>query len=201
MSFPQPELLTHPNIPDPMQGLNPRTVKGESWWNETRQLAYAQFDYRCWACATHKDTAIFLHRLEAHESYEIDYEIGVVRLKEVVALCHACHNFIHSGRLWALYSKGEISRDKIMFVLGHGINICKTNGLQPFFAAYLFKSMLHGNTREEALDFAKQQGGWFPPNVTVPWEKWRMIIDDKAYASKFENAEASREYYSNLDMS
>ena len=44
--------------------------------------------------------------LEAHEDYDIDYETGEVNIKQIIPLCHSCHNFIHSGRLWMVNHVG-----------------------------------------------------------------------------------------------
>jgi hypothetical protein len=195
MSFPQPELLGHPNIPRPMQGLNPRSIKGARWWDIARQNAYAKFDYRCWACGTPKGVALFHNWLEAHESYTIDYERGRMELHEVVALCHACHNYIHSGRLWSLYTKGEISKDRISLIINRGLILCKEHDVRPFFAPLLIKSLLFGNTMQEGMDFAKAQNGWFPPEKKAGWNAWRMVIDGIEYESNFVDEQAWRDTY------
>ncbi len=137
MPFPRPELLAHPNIPRPMQSLNPRSIKGASWWNDARETAYVRYNYRCWACGTPKEGALFHRWLEAHESYKIDYEKGRMELDEIVALCPACHEFIHCGRLWHIYSKGEISRDHITLVIDRGLKICKDNDKVKAFLLFL----------------------------------------------------------------
>ena len=61
---------------------------------------------------THVSEAEFHNWLEVHETYDIDFKAGVAVYSGAVALCHACHQFIHSGRLLAVLEKGEISRGK-----------------------------------------------------------------------------------------
>jgi len=46
---PGPLLLTHPNIPRPLFGFNPRTIMGQEWWDRRRKLSYLHFRNRCWA--------------------------------------------------------------------------------------------------------------------------------------------------------
>jgi predicted HNH restriction endonuclease len=195
MLFPQPELLAHPNIPRPMQGLNPRTIKGQAWWNIARENAYAKFGYKCWACGVLKDVALFHHWLEAHESYTIDYEHGRMQLGDVVALCNACHSFIHSGRLWSLYTKAEVSKDRISLIINRGLRICKDNQIRPFFASLLIKSLLFGNSMKEGMAFAREQDGWFPPETKAPWDTWRMVIDGVEYPSTFIDEQQWRDTY------
>ncbi len=195
--FPRPELLAHPNLPGPLHGLNPRTILGPTWWNVQRIAAYERYGNRCWACGTPREEAEYTHFLEGHESYAIDYAKGTARLSEVVALCHACHAFIHSGRLWSLYAKGEVSREDALHILERGISILRQAGFQPFYAAYMFKSMMHGNSEIEAADFSKEQGGWYPPKSSVLWGDWRLVIDGKRYKPVFEDERAWQEYYAN----
>ena len=100
-----PEILSQPNIPQPLHGLSPRVINGDAWWNATRKEVYARYDYHCIACGVHKTEAQGPKWLEAHEVYDFDYAKGIATVKSIEPLCHYCHNFIHSGRLEAIINK------------------------------------------------------------------------------------------------
>ena len=194
--FPNPALLTHPNIPKPLHSVNPRSIKGDAWWDVTRRASYAKHDFCCWACGVHKLKAEFHNWLEGHEYYEIDYPNGIVTLKEVVALCHACHNFIHSGRLWMMYQRGQIPREKIERILDRGFQILD-NGidLKPFPATVAIWLMLKGESREDARELAWLVGS-DDAIVMAPWEKWHLLLDGKKHFSPFKDFEAWKVHYS-----
>ena len=121
----RPEILLHPNIPKPLHGVNPRSIMGQEWWDVQRRIAYASTEYHCAACGVHKSEAEYHQWLEAHELYEFDYPKGRLTMIEIVPLCHACHNFIHSGRMTALVDKGEMEESKRKAILKRGNNIFK----------------------------------------------------------------------------
>lgn len=163
----RPEILLHPNIVKPLHGLAPREIKGKSWWDKQRQIAYQSTDFHCAACGIHKSRAKYHKWLEAHELYEFDYPRGQMIFKEIVPLCHSCHNFIHSGRLQILFDKGEIEEEKYLDIMDHGNLIIKKHKLiKPA-----------------------------PPVVIAPWEKWRLIFEGKEYAGKFKNFAAWKSHY------
>jgi len=97
--FVRPELLLHPCIPPMLYGVNPRTIRGEEWWDATRKAAYAENNFHCWACGVHQLDAEYKQVLEAHECYTYDVTTYTARMVSVVALCLQCHQFIHWGRL------------------------------------------------------------------------------------------------------
>lgn len=159
----RPELLLCANIPKPLHRVNPRTILGKKWWDETRQKAAEETNQHCLACGVHKGRAKGKQWLEGHEIYEIDYVQGRSTYIETVPLCHYCHNFIHDGRLQALLDKGEITHNFYAAVLQHGERVME----------------------EVGLSFAQPYEGPF-----APWGDWRLVIDGEEYPPKFKNARA-----------
>jgi len=157
--FVRPAILLHPNIPKPLHRLAPRAILGQEWWDEQRQKAYKKNNYCCWACGIHKSEAKYHNWLEAHESYKINYEEGWMKLEEIVALCHSCHNFIHSGRLKVLLERGEIDQEKYNDIISHGQHIIDKFGL----------------IKTES------------PSKFADWGKWRLILNNKEYYTPYKD--------------
>lgn len=183
-----PEILLHPNIPKPLHGINPRTIMGQEWWDIEREKAYSKYDYECWACGVGKSRAKYHRWLEAHEIYDFDYKNGTLTFKELCALCHSCHNYIHNGRLKVLYYRGQIEREKFVDILQHGTNILISNKLPVNFFAYnVMKETnvkLPKNVKVQLLD-----------SGNVSWSDWKLIFEGKAYKSNFRNIYEWQEYY------
>lgn len=195
----KPELLTHPNIPKPLHGTAPRTILGKEWWDEKRKEAYMENNYHCMACGAHKSQDRFHNWLEAHEDYEISYATGKVKLKKIVALCHSCHNFIHSGRLLSLWRKGEVSDVKISYILKRGFRILKTNNLEPFHGTCdvycevmdsLNNDVFHLFDRVQRLKIKQKV------EIQQDWSKWHIEIDGVNHYGKFESIEDWKAEYS-----
>lgn len=192
-NFWRPELLASPNIPKPLHGVNPRTILGKTWWDYERQICYAKHNYCCYACGVPKQNADFFQHLEAHEDYDINWENGRVELKEIVALCHTCHNFIHNGRLYHIYNEGQVSKDRVLHILERGFDICERHNIQPYFGAYLTLNLMNGQELEEALKNA-QKKGWFPTKE-ASWDKWHLVVEGKEYYSPFKDIEDWKKYW------
>lgn len=169
-NFIRPEILLHPNIPKPLHGLNPRTIKGQEWWDEQRHIAYDKNNDCCWACGVHKSKAEYYQWLEAHEYYEYRYKEGEAKLVEIVALCHACHNYIHSGRMAMMQENGTMEQEKVANILEHGNKILSDAGL------------LHLKTNLPESEFAE-------------WKKWHLVIDGVSYYTKFESFNEWYQFY------
>lgn len=164
--FVRPDILCHPNIPKPMHGISPREIMGKQWWNEQRVKIYTLNNQCCFACGVHKYNAKDKKWLEAHEVYDINYTKGLMIFKEIVALCHYCHNFIHNGRLEVLKDKGQITESFYNKVIKHGRDIIKNNGLVNKY------KRRHPNDSDCAT-----------------WEKWRMVFNGIRYKPKFKSFE------------
>jgi len=164
--FTRPELLTHPNIPKPLHGLAPRTLMPIKEWNILRREAYAKNNYHCHACGKY---VAFNHELnkfdneegttlDAHEHYEVDYENKKVVLKEIVALCKYCHNYIHSGRMNSMYDKGECDEEDCWTIVTHGDSVLLDSEIIP-------------NNVSDDKDYKEE------------WSDWIMCWDGEEYPS------------------
>lgn len=152
-----PSLLCHPPIPPPMQGLAPRVILGDSWWNKTRKEAYRSTDFHCNACGVAKYKAKNRQWLEGHETYDIDYALGRMTYLVTVPLCHYCHNYIHCGRLKWLLDNRKLHQSKYVAIIQHGNALLNEHNL----------------TRRLA------------PGLYADWEDWRLILDGKEYPSLY----------------
>lgn len=169
MSF-EPGLLEHPNIPKPLHTLAPRVIKGQEWWDVERKKAYNRAAGRCQACGVEFSKAKKFQRPEAHEIYDYDYCTGRLTFNRVVAICHYCHSFIHSGRLRALRNKNEISKEEYKEILDHGNKVLS----QPH------KKVIN----------VKYPDGDYPE-----WGEYRMVIDGKEYGPAFNSFEEWRKFF------
>lgn len=156
-SKPRPELLIHPNIPKPMHLTTPRSILGKVWWQGQKKEAERKYNYHCAACGVHKTEAIIHQWLECHECYSINYKKHTMEFIGVVPLCHACHSFIHDGRLYRLYENKEINKRLFNRIMKHGERILKRNGLvRPIYT----------------------EDGSF-------WSEWRLLLYGKKYPGQF----------------
>ncbi|GEM45050.1 hypothetical protein [Deinococcus cellulosilyticus] len=203
--IPRPELLTHPNIPKPLHGLAPREILGREWWDEQRREAYAKHHHHCWACGIHKREARYHRWLEAHESYTIDYTAGSMEMTEIVALCHTCHNFIHTGRMTALWQRGLFDTRKALYILQRGFKIVKGAGLSPFYVgAELYALILEKQRHplaEEAFRRAEELKQQFDAQtgIVAPWEVWHLKLLGETHPTRFRNEQEWAAHYAALD--
>lgn len=176
--FTRPELLNHPNIPKPMHGIAPRTLMKGKEWDEIRREAYARNHYHCHACGKYVAFSKLFNRfdndegttLDAHEFYSIDYDNKSMELVEIVALCKHCHNYIHSGRMQAMYDKGELDEQDCWEITSHGDSILIDGGLAPY-------------TEVDDRDYSEE------------WDEWKLIFRGKEYKSKFKDYKEWEEHY------
>ena len=183
----RPEVLTHPNIPKPLHGLNPRTVKGKEWWDKTRFKAQEKYDYCCAACGVPKQEAKKHQWLEGHEYWDINYKTGVCEVIEIVPLCHYCHNFIHSGRLSAVAGKDK-PLNEVREILKHGFKILKENNLKAFEGTIDVAIRLGVDT----LGVSYYQ---LKPNI-LKWSDYSMLLEGQQYNSLFKNFKEWEKHYS-----
>lgn len=79
-------------LPSAAWNCNLRTVLSKKGWDFIRKDAYSRAGGRCSVCNAETN------RLEAHEVWEFDKAEKKQILKDVIAVCHACHSVIHIGR-------------------------------------------------------------------------------------------------------
>ena len=195
----RPEILTHPNVPKPLHGLAPREIKGKYWWDKTRKAAYKANNDCCYACGVHKSQAAFKNHMEAHESYTMDYELGSMEIIEIVALCHSCHSFIHSGRLKALMgTKTGTSKVNAKKILEHGMGVLAAAKLEPFYGTAMFYCEMfpyHSHIdflRSRVEDLREKQE---PAKMQQDYKKWHLILDGEKYYSRFKNQDDWSRFY------
>lgn len=184
----QPEVLSLPNIPKPLHGVNPRTIKGDIWWEEVRHIVIEDAMGRCLCCGVSKHNAMFKRRLECHEIYKTDYRRGICKYVKTIPLCYSCHAFIHSGFLWQRYESQQMHRNEIIMVMDHGLKILKDNNLQMFPGTATIAFELQ-------LPIAKEIKIYTIPKFEVPWGDWRLIFGGKKYPPKFKNYVEWKRHY------
>jgi hypothetical protein len=184
----RPEILCHPNIPKPLHGLNPRTIKGKDWWDNVRYAAQAEYSYCCAACGVHKSDAKCYMWLEGHEFFDMNFYTGRCEVKEIVPLCHYCHNFIHSGRLRVIKNKTD---DEKRDIIDHGLNVlfnARIGFCQPSSYILAIELGLKCNLmpiKETFKDYLK-------------WKDFHLVLDGETYYSKFKNYEEWCNHYNEV---
>ena len=176
---PRPIILSAPNIPKPLHGLNPRSIMGREKWDVIRREVYQSTNQHCAACGVHKADAILHQWLEAHEIFSINYRAGVAELVEIVPLCHFCHSFIHSGLLRMKARKKEVTADHVRSVMRHGCSVLVT----------VASGMFRGTA--DLCDLVSVGRGMIPimptPKGVADWGKWRMRWDGVEYCGKYKS--------------
>lgn len=163
--FKKPFILLCPQIPAPLHGLNPRTVKGTAWWDIQRKKAYAGNSWCCWACGVGDCV------LEAHEIYKYDFKECSAKLEYICALCKDCHMFIHLGRTQLLREQKKISISRYMYLVRRSIKLLKKARLYSMY------------------ERMETQSANYALSVKKTWKKWHLIIDGKKHSGKFESVE------------
>lgn len=96
-------------VPDSCWYSNLRSILSPAQWDVVRRDAYARANGKCMICGAPT------RRLEAHERWEYDEKNAVQKLKDVVAVCRACHEVIHIGRTQVL-GRGREAEEHFMKV-------------------------------------------------------------------------------------
>jgi len=184
----KPEILCHPNIPKPLHGMAPRVIKGQAWWDKTRQEVYRKYDYHCIACGVSKFQAEKHKWLEAHEYWNIDYKTGICKIESIEPLCHYCHNFIHSGKLSMDVSAGEREQEEAIDILEHGFRILSEYNLKAFYYTIDVADRLGADTFDVDEYFVEESS-------KLEWADYKLIFEGKEYPARFKSANAWYSYY------
>jgi len=180
----KPEILTHPHIPKPLHGINPRTINGKFWWNRIRKKVYQKYDYHCAACGVSKHEAKKHQWLEGHEFWQIDSDTGICKVETIEPLCHYCHSFIHSGYL--SIRKDKTIKEKIE-ILEHGFKILSDNNLKSFYWTLDFARKIGAET----FNVKSQKRN----SKVIKWADWVLIYNKTEYKSPFKNKKEWADYY------
>lgn len=169
-----PMLLTMPPLVKPLHGTAPRVIKGDLWWDKTRQEVYKKHGFHCVACGVHKSNAKIHQWLEAHEYYEVDYENTKYTLKDIIPLCHCCHAYIHYQRTTAMRDSGKITKEVYETIMNHGDSILREVGI----------------TKSDIVLPPEH----FPEN-NGKWKDWYFEFEGVKHYSKFENYQEWENFY------
>lgn len=168
-----PAILLQFQIPNPMAGLNPRTVLGDEWWKEERQKATAATDGHCAACGVHKMNAMGHQWLECHEQY--DYVGKQLIYRGCVPLCHYCHAYIHRGRLRRMKEAGKVRWEEYNAIINHGQRLTSSSKLKPPV------------WKRRPLEI-----------LGTSWTGWSLRVGDKVFRSNITSASKWRRRYVEL---
>lgn len=161
---PDPSLLLHPNIPKPLHQLAPRTIYGDTWWQDIRLRVKTAQNHTCAACGNQPGIDSASPYLSCHETYEVDYSISRARYIKTVALCNLCHLFIHSGFLQVMVDKGQITEERREMIMDRGVAMLREAGLIKQW-------------KEKQRSSRSVNSG--------PWAGWKLILDGKEYGPSF----------------
>jgi hypothetical protein len=173
--FQRPELLLHPPIPLAMHGVNPRSIMGPKKWDEVRRKAYETNNDCCWVCAVHRNDAVPNAWLEAHETYNINYQKLVMSLREVTALCPMCHMYIHRGRLELQVRAGKETLARYNHVMSRARAILDRDLPQIWWDETLIDRVTLNNPTD--------------------WRKWILVYAEEEHWSRFRSPADHRIWY------
>ena len=185
---PRPDILSMPNIPKPLHGLNPRSLMGAKAWDAMRARVYASTQYHCAACGVHKSNAKKHQWLEAHELFDINYRKCRATLTEIVPLCHFCHAFIHSGLTRVRARNKQITPSEVRQIMGHGCDVLRSGGAKIFLGTSQLCQLVGVDCSDiECLPMPSDGG---------KWSDWRMVWNDMEYRGKFKSINDWQKVYS-----
>lgn len=169
-----PTILTHPNIPKPLHGVNPRTIMGEEMWKELSCLLRKDVMF-CQACGTSK---FISGAFDCHEVYRFNCRAGIARFVKFVVICKDCHDFIHDGRLQAIIDKMVKDRETSYKVWQSQVN--------------RWRIIDRGN---KILEKHKLKRKNLCLVSNVGWSSWKLIYQGKEYKPIYKSMKEWRAAY------
>lgn len=183
-------LLTMPNIPAPLHGLNPRSVMGEEEWDKQRFDCYTKANWRCEICDTPCE------RMQAHEIYTYDYVSHTAVFKRLIALCDKCHRGIHSGRLTTMTKDGDVSREYFLDIAEHCFKLIhdynEKNGTEYRLYDAFLAATRHPELHKELLELIEKYDIKFyrTPKVSKnEWGKWKLLWGTKVLRGPYNSCD------------
>lgn len=185
-----PLLLTMPNIPAPLHGLNPRSVMGDEEWDKQRFDCYGNAMWKCEICQAPCE------RMQAHELYTYNYISHTAIFNRLIAVCDKCHRAIHSGRLVTMTKEGDVSKEYFLDVAEHCFRLIhdynETNGTNyRLYNAFLCATK-NPEVSEEVLGLIKKYNIKFYRTPRVKpreWKNWKLVWGTKILRSQYASAE------------
>ncbi len=195
-------LLTMPNLPKPVHGLNPRTIMGDSAWEKARKRAYYTAGYRS---EISRELCANPGGLHAHEAYDINYVTGACTFRRIFAITPMEHvYFIHSGRMITLWKNKNplYSTEKVLAGIENGFRLIhdwnKANPRKKKLKAYyVFLDYLKYPElapKVEELIYKYEMEFWAEDTKRMcDWEDWRLIFNGKEYPTPYADYNAWEE--------
>ena len=180
-------LLTMPNIPKPLHGVNPRLIMGEAEWTKVRKRAYYDAGYRS---EISRELCAEPGGLHAHEVYDINYVTGVCTFKRVCAITPLEHvYFIHSGRAITLWKNHNplYSTERLLKGVENGFKLIhEWNEAHPkrtkLKAYQTFLEYLKFDELREPMEklIEKYDIEFWGEDLKrqCDWEDWKLVIVD-----------------------
>ena len=132
--------LTIEMLPSRVWRKNVRQALPRGVWNKIRERTFRIHGRKCSICG-YEGKAI-----EVHESWEYDYDRGILRLTDFIPLCKRCHLVKHFGMAQVLHRKGKLD---ITTVIAHfmGVNGCSYREFAEHCGEAHFKALGNGLSR------------------------------------------------------
>lgn len=195
-------LLTMPNLPKPIHGLNPRTIMGDTAWEKMRKRSYYLAGYKSEISGVSCPTPGSMH---AHEAYDINYVTGECKFRRIFAITPKEHiYFIHSGRALTLYKNHNplYPADALLAGVENGFKLIyewnKAHPREPKLKAYMtFLEYLRQPELTERMEtlIDKYEIEFWGEDLKrmCDWEDWRLVFGKKEYPTPYKDYQAWEE--------